>query len=75
MKYERITINPDQMGGVPCIRGQRIPVATVAGMMAEGMSERKSSTRTLTWSVKIFAKPCGTRLKQRENERFRLPDK
>jgi len=38
MKYQRITINPQQMDGVPCIRGLRIPVATVVGMMAEGMS-------------------------------------
>jgi uncharacterized protein (DUF433 family) len=27
------------MGGVPCIRGLRIPVATVVGMVAEGMAE------------------------------------
>jgi uncharacterized protein (DUF433 family) len=26
------------MGGVPCIRGTRIPVATVVGMVAEGMT-------------------------------------
>ena len=26
------------MGGVPCIRGMRIPVVTVVGMVAEGMS-------------------------------------
>jgi len=26
------------MGGVPCIRGLRIPVATVVGMVADGMS-------------------------------------
>lgn len=39
MKYERITVDPDQMGGVPCIRGRRIPVAIVVGMMAEGMTE------------------------------------
>lgn len=26
------------MGGVPCIRGLRIPVATVLGMMADGMT-------------------------------------
>lgn len=26
------------MGGVPCIRGLRIPVATVVSMIAEGMS-------------------------------------
>ena len=39
MKFERITVNPEQMGGVPCVRGLRIPVATVVGMVAEGMSE------------------------------------
>ena len=39
MKFERITVNPEQMGGVPCLRGLRIPVATIVGMVAEGMSE------------------------------------
>jgi uncharacterized protein (DUF433 family) len=39
MNFTRITINSNQMGGVPCIRGLRIPVATVVGMVAEGMSE------------------------------------
>jgi len=39
MNFARITVNPNQMGGVPCIRGLRIPVATVVGMVAEGMSE------------------------------------
>ena len=34
----RITVNPRIMGGVPCIHGLRIPVATVVGMIAEGMS-------------------------------------
>ncbi|MHB8690992.1 MAG: DUF433 domain-containing protein [Solirubrobacteraceae bacterium] len=27
------------MDGVPCIRGMRIPVATVVGMVADGMTE------------------------------------
>lgn len=39
MRYTRITVNPAQMGGVPCIRGLRIPVATVVAMIAEGMTE------------------------------------
>ncbi len=39
MRFNRITINPHQMGGVPCIRGLRIPVATVVVMVADGMSE------------------------------------
>lgn len=37
--FPRITVNPAQMGGVPCIRGLRIPVATVIEMAAEGMTE------------------------------------
>jgi uncharacterized protein (DUF433 family) len=37
MTFERITIRADQMGGVACIRGLRIPVATVVGMVADGM--------------------------------------
>ena len=39
--FERITINPNQMDGVPCIRGLRIPVATVLRMLAGGMTERE----------------------------------
>ena len=38
MKFTRITVNPDQLGGVPCIRGLRIPVATVVGMVADEMT-------------------------------------
>ena len=41
MKFSRITVDPRQMGGVPCIRGLRIPVATVVAMVADGMSERE----------------------------------
>lgn len=41
MKFTRITVKPDQMGGVPCIRGLRVPVATVVGMVAEGMSHEE----------------------------------
>ena len=39
MKFSRITVNPSQMGGVPCIRSLRIPVATIVGMFADGMRE------------------------------------
>lgn len=39
MTFDRITVDPEQMGGVPCLRGLRIPVATVVGMVAEGLSE------------------------------------
>jgi len=39
MMFTRITANSEQMGGVPCIRGLRIPVATVLNKVAAGMSE------------------------------------
>ena len=39
MGFERITVNPEQMGGAPCIRNVRIPVATVVGLVAQGMGE------------------------------------
>ncbi|HJZ43280.1 MAG TPA: DUF433 domain-containing protein [Hyphomicrobiaceae bacterium] len=38
MRFRRITASTKQMGGVPCIRGLRIPVATVVGMVADGMT-------------------------------------
>ena len=36
MRFERITINPKQMGGLPCLRGLRIPVTTIVGQPAAG---------------------------------------
>jgi uncharacterized protein (DUF433 family) len=38
MAFTRITARSDQMGGVPCIRGLRIPVATIVGLVANGLS-------------------------------------
>ena len=38
MEFTRITVDAQQLGGVPCIRGLRIPVATVVGMVADGMT-------------------------------------
>jgi uncharacterized protein (DUF433 family) len=38
MKFKRITVDPNQMGGMPCLRHLRIPVATVVGMVADSMT-------------------------------------
>jgi uncharacterized protein (DUF433 family) len=38
MTFSRITTDPDMMGGQPCIRGMRMPVATVVAMVADGMT-------------------------------------
>jgi len=35
----RITVNPEQCGGSPCIRGMRIRVVDVLELMASGLSE------------------------------------
>lgn len=41
MDFARTTVDPDVMGGAPCIRGLRIPVATVVIMIADGMTPAK----------------------------------
>ena len=35
---ERITVDPDQCGGRPCIRGMRIRVADVLDLLANGLT-------------------------------------
>lgn len=37
--FKRITVDPKQLGGTPCIRGSRIPVSTFVGTASEGMTE------------------------------------
>lgn len=34
MAFERITVDPDRMGGVPCIRDLRVTVSMVLGQLA-----------------------------------------
>jgi uncharacterized protein (DUF433 family) len=39
--FERISVDPAEMGRVPCVRHLRIPVATVLRLLAGGMSEQQ----------------------------------
>jgi uncharacterized protein (DUF433 family) len=41
MKFARITVDSHQMGRLPCLRSLHIPVATVVGMVADGMTEEE----------------------------------
>lgn len=41
MTFDRITVRAEQMGGVPCLRGLRIPVAAIVGMVADGMTREE----------------------------------
>lgn len=38
---DRITVNPNQCGGRPCIRGMRIRVTDVLDLLASGMSREQ----------------------------------
>ncbi len=40
-KLDRITLDPRVMGGKPCIRGMRITVGTIVGLLASGHSEER----------------------------------
>lgn len=35
-EFDRITLSPDQMGGRPCIRGQRVTVGMIVGQIGSG---------------------------------------
>lgn len=37
-ELKRITFNPEVMGGKPCIRGLRVTVGTIVGLVASGHS-------------------------------------
>jgi uncharacterized protein (DUF433 family) len=39
MKLDRITFDPHVMGGQACIRGLRVPVTVVLGLLADGATE------------------------------------
>lgn len=37
-KFERLTFDPNVMGGKPCLRGMRVTVGAVVGLIASGKS-------------------------------------
>ena len=39
MNLDRVTVDPDIMGGRPCVRGMRFPVSRILGMLAAGEDE------------------------------------
>ena len=41
MRFHRITVDPSHMEGVPCLRGLRIPVATMVVLVADGMTPQE----------------------------------
>lgn len=71
--FDRIILNPDVMGGKPCIRGIRVTVGTILGLLAAGHSaeeilraypylEKDDISAALayaTWRVEEFEVPVG----------------
>ena len=64
MSFDRVTVDPAQMGGVPCIRGLRVTVSMVLGQLASGRSvddllgdypylEREDVTAALEYAAAI----------------------
>ena len=40
-QFTRITLDPNVMGGKPCIRGMRVTVGTIVGLVSVGYSTEK----------------------------------
>jgi uncharacterized protein (DUF433 family) len=80
MRYQRITVDPAQMDGVPCIRGLRIPVATVVGMVAGGMAEAEILAAYPDLQAGDVQEACNTRRTPSARESYRsssgeIPDR
>ena len=63
MANDRILIDHHIMGGVPCVRGTRIPVATILGLMAAGVSTSEVLDTTLNscWMTSLLLCICSSR--------------
>jgi uncharacterized protein (DUF433 family) len=64
-QLERITFDPNIMGGKPCIRGMRVTVGTIVGLLATGHSkheilglypylESEDIDEALSYAIRIF---------------------
>jgi hypothetical protein len=60
-ELHRITINPEQCGGRPCLRALRVRVSDVLDLLAAGATPRKSSPITRIWSRAISLPPSSMR--------------
>jgi len=72
---KRITFNPEIMGGKPCIRGMRVTVGMIVGLVASGHNNQeilemypyldiediKEALRYATWRVEEIEVPLATR--------------
>ena len=56
---ERITVDPEQCGGRPCIRGMRIHVTDVLDLLANGLTAAQVLEELPDSNWRIFTPVCG----------------
>ena len=60
--FDRITFNPQIMGGRACIRGMRIPVSVIVGQIAHGAAFEEILEGYPDLEGKIFSRPLNMQL-------------
>lgn len=68
----RITLNPAIMGGKPCIRGMRVTVGMIVGLLAEGYQKNKFLKCILILRTRILKQPFATQLGALKRLKFRF---
>jgi hypothetical protein len=58
-KFDRITLNPKVCFGKPCIRGMRMPVASVLGYLSSGMTIKDILSRTRKHKTRLMLNDLG----------------
>ena len=61
MVFERITVDPERMGGLPCIRGMRVTVNAVVGPLAAGRAIVRSLSTTSISNARTSSPHSSTR--------------
>jgi hypothetical protein len=57
---ERITVNPEQCGGRPCVRGLRIRVTDVLDLLASGLHRNRCSRGCRIWNQATCLRVCAS---------------
>src|ERR1035441_10634811 len=73
MGLDRITRNPEVMGGKPCVRGMRVTVGAIVGLVASGHPTLKFWPHTPTLKKKIFDRPSPTPPGVSRRSKFHFP--
>ena len=67
MAFERITVDPERMGGAPCIRNLRVTVSTVLGQLAVGRGIEQSWLTIPTSNARTSTPRLNTRPQRPRN--------